>query len=130
MEYLTTDDVISMNEAEVGPDALVDFGLLESAVLRPQQSVGGHDAYPDLHTKAAAFFHSLVRNHPFVDGNKRTAVLAVTVFYGLNSMRLEGEQGEMVALALDTAEGVIDVATIAKRLSGWARDLELPDDPE
>lgn len=50
MEYLTTDDVVRMSEAEVGPNRLLDFGLLESAVLRPQQTVFGQDAYPDIHT--------------------------------------------------------------------------------
>lgn len=70
--------------------------------------------------------HSLVRNHPFADGNKRTAVLAVFVFYGLNGMSIEAEQGEIVALAIDGAEGVLDVPAIAKVLANWARPLELP----
>ena len=82
--YLTVDDVCRINEAEVGSNMLADFGLVESAVLRPQQSVGGQDAYPGLHSKAAAPFHSLANNHAFVDGNKRTAVLALIVFYNLN----------------------------------------------
>ena len=54
-------------------DLLADFGLLESAALRPQQTVAGHDAYPTLEEKAAALMHSLIRNHPFVDGNGRTS---------------------------------------------------------
>lgn len=58
MRYLTVEDVIRINEAQVGPNALVDFGLLESAVLRPQATVGGEEAYPDLHIKAAVLFHS------------------------------------------------------------------------
>jgi death-on-curing protein len=80
MRYLTASDVVEFIEAEVGPELLADFGLLESAVLRPQTSVFGADAYPDIHTKAGALMHSLVRNHPFIDGNKRTAVLAVIVW--------------------------------------------------
>ncbi len=74
MRYLSPSEVIGINEQEVGTDLLADFGLLEAAVLRPQQTMFGADAYPDLHTKAAAMVHSLIRNHPFVDGNKRTAV--------------------------------------------------------
>ena len=54
MRYLTAGDVLKINESEVGPDQLADFGLLESAVLRPQQTVAGQDAYPDRHSKAAA----------------------------------------------------------------------------
>jgi death-on-curing protein len=126
VHYLSAGDVIRIAEAEVGSGTLVDFGLLESAVLRPQQTVGGHDAYPDIHRKAAALMHSLIRNHPFVDGNKRTAVLAVDVYYGLNGWELTAEQEDMVALALDVAEGQIDVEGIAKVLGGWATQLELP----
>lgn len=81
MRYLTASDVVLVNQQETGPDLLADFGLLEAAVLRPQQSVFGSDAYPDIHSKAAAMMHSLIRNHPFVDGNKRTGVLSVIVFY-------------------------------------------------
>ncbi|WP_341717789.1 Fic family protein [Micromonospora sp. FIMYZ51] len=56
-----------------------DAGLIESAVARPRTSVFGEDAYPDLWTKAAALLHSLVSNHPFVDGNKRIGwILAIT----------------------------------------------------
>ena len=79
MRYLTASDVVLVNQQEIGPDLLADFGLLEAAVLRPQQSVFGSDAYPDIHSKAAAMMHSLIRNHPFVDGNKRTGVLSVIV---------------------------------------------------
>lgn len=128
MRYLTAGDVLKINESEVGPDQLADFGLLESAVLRPQQTVAGQDAYPDLHSKAAALMHSLIRNHPFVDGNKRTAVLTVDIFYAMNSFDLEADQGEMVALALDIAEGQIDVDRIAGQLKEWARPLRLPDE--
>ncbi len=81
MRYLTVGEVIAFNRAEVGGDALADFGLLESAVLRPQTTIGGLDAYPSVHEKAAALIHSLIRNHPFVDGNKRTAVVATFTFY-------------------------------------------------
>jgi death-on-curing protein len=126
VEYLTTDDIVRINESEVGPNLLLDFGLLESAVLRPQQSVFGQDAYPDIHLKAAALMHSLVRNHPFADGNKRTAVLAVIVFYGINGLGLQAEQGEIVALAVDVAEGLLDAPAIAKRLANWTRPIELP----
>ncbi|RLP96833.1 type II toxin-antitoxin system death-on-curing family toxin [Micromonospora sp. CV4] len=57
-----------------------DAGLVESAVARPQTSVLGEDAYPDLWTKAAALLHSLVSNHPFVDGNKRIGWIVAVAF--------------------------------------------------
>jgi death on curing protein len=124
IRYLTTGEVVAINEAEVGPHLLADFGLLESAVLRPQTTVFGGDAYPDVHGKAAALFHSLVKNHAFVDGNKRTAVLAVLMFYGLNGWWVEAAQDAIVALAVETAEGRLEVDDIAQRLQRWAHPIE------
>jgi death-on-curing protein len=127
LHYLTLEDVAEINERFVGPDGLADIGLLESALLRPQTSAFGQDAYWTIHDKAGALFHSLVRNHPFVDGNKRTAVVAVFTFYALNGFHLAAEDGDMVALALDAAQGLIDAPTIAKRLESWVAPAELPD---
>lgn len=111
MLYLTVGDLIAINEAEAGADALADFGLLESAVLRPQTTIGGADAYPSIHEKAAALMHSLIRNHPFVDGNKRTAVVATFTFYLLNGWEIRAEDSDVVALPVDVAEGYLDVAS-------------------
>jgi death-on-curing protein len=72
--------------------------------------------------------HSLIRNHPFLDGNKRTAVLSVIVFYNLNGYAIDAAQGEVVALAVDVAEGQVDVEGIAGVLKDWSRELELPTD--
>lgn len=113
MRYLTVGEVAEINERLLGPDRLSDFGLLESAVMRPQQTVFGSDAYPDIHSKAAALLHSLARNHPFLDGNKRSALLAVTLFYGLNGWKLQMDNGAAVALMVDVAEGLLDVPAIA-----------------
>lgn len=120
MRYLTVGEVAEINERLLGPDRLSDFGLLESAVMRPQQTVFGSDAYPDVHSKAAALLHSLARNHPFVDGNKRTALLAVTLFYGLNGWRLRMDSTSAVALMVDVAEGLLDVPAIAGMLKSYA----------
>lgn len=70
-----------------------------------------------------------MRNHPFLDGNKRTAVLATLMFYGYNRLWLNAEQGEIVGLAVDVAEGILDVHGIAGRLKSWAVPLHLHDDP-
>lgn len=62
-----------------------------------------------------------------MDGNKRTAVVAIFTFYALNGFHLVAEDGDMVALALDTAQGLIDAPTITKRLENWVVPAELPD---
>jgi death-on-curing protein len=114
--YLTAEDVIRLNERFMGPGGLMDPGMLASAVGRPQVTVAGHDAYATVHEKAAALFHSLTRNHAFINGNKRTAVVAAGAFLKLNGYRLLLSSKDMIWLATDTAEGALDVPEIAKRL--------------
>jgi death-on-curing protein len=70
--------------------------------------------------------HSLIRNHPFVDGNKRTAVIAVATFYALNGLDTVADDTALLALALEVGEGIQDVPEIAKRLEHMVRPLELP----
>ncbi|GAB3351502.1 type II toxin-antitoxin system death-on-curing family toxin [Modestobacter lapidis] len=113
--YLDIDDVLAL----AGQAAIRDVGLLASAVARPQATVFGEDAYPDLYTKAAALLHSLAGNHALVDGNKRLAWRACAVFLGLNGHRPHATQAEVVELVVAVADGSLnDVATIAERLTG------------
>ena len=99
-----------------------DFGLLEAAVARPQTTVFGQDAYPDLFTKAAALLHSLVRNHALVDGNKRAAWAGAWVFLEVNGERLSDplDVAAAEALVLAAAKGEIDVPEIAEGLRKFA----------
>jgi death-on-curing protein len=72
--------------------------------------------------------HSLIRNHAFIDGNKRTGVLATVLFYNLNGFQIDAVQEDVIALAVDIAEGQIDVEGIAGTLKGWAKPLRLPEE--
>ncbi|WBB92913.1 Fic family protein [Verrucosispora sp. WMMC514] len=76
--YPTLTDVVRIAR-KIGV-AVRDAGLIESAVARPRTSVFGENAYPDLWTKAAALLHSLLNNHPFVDGNKRIGWIVTVAF--------------------------------------------------
>ncbi len=78
------------SEDPISPSGVKDRGLLASAVARPFQSAGGEAAYEDIFGKAAALFHSIINNHPFYNGNKRTALIAVGVFLDDNGYWLEG----------------------------------------
>src|ERR1700739_1476209 len=89
--------------ASPGPGGVRDGGLLESAVARPFHSAFGEDAYPTIFEKAVALFHSLNSNHPFQDGNKRTAVIAVGHFLLANGYSMFLTQSEMYELAKATA---------------------------
>jgi len=120
IRYLTAEDLLAIIPATGAPTAIRDIGLLESAAARPQASVFGEDAYPDLHTKAAALLESLVRNHPLVDGNKRLGWLATTVFYRHNGFKLRTEDDPGYDLVIAIAEGRMDVPAIAAILQTWA----------
>lgn len=116
--YLTFDDLMAIGEAAVGHAVEVrDHGLVESALYRPRSSAFGADAYPSLALKAAALLHSLATNHAPLDGNKRTAMVAVEVFLGMNGGELPLSNDEGRDLALNVANGVVaSVEEIAKRL--------------
>lgn len=119
-EYLTLDDVLAAAKAHLGrPAEIGDYGLLESAVARPQASVFGEDAYPTLHEKAAALLQSLATNHALIDGNKRTAFVATALFYELNGRRIRASaEDELFDLMIDVATRAVEtVGNIALRLA-------------
>lgn len=121
--YLTLDEVWAIAEAELGEPHLRDLGLLDAAVMRPQQTVGGADAYMSVHEKAAALMHSLARSHPLLDGNKRLALAAAAVFYQLNGYVLATTDMELIGFTVDVGEGLLDVPTMAERLKQWAMQV-------
>lgn len=127
VEYLDLDDVLSLAERLLGSSLAVrDVGLLGSAVARPQTTVGGEDAYPDLWTKAAALLQSIVNNHALVDGNKRLGWLATAVFLELNNLPAAAASNDDVfELVMDVASSHVELTSLADRL----RRTALTDDP-
>ena len=109
--FLTADQVLAVHRRMIeefgGDPAVRDYGLLESAVAMPAAWFDGkflHDGVPAM--AAACLFH-LCRNHPFVDGNKRTAVAAAEIFLRLNGMSLKATNQELERITLGTADGSI-----------------------
>lgn len=96
-----------------GGTGVRDEGLLESALARPQQLFAYGDPSPDLAQLAASVAHGLARNHPFVDGNKRTAAVACEVFIVLNGGRLAATDLELYPQYLGLSEGSISEAEFA-----------------
>jgi death-on-curing protein len=121
--HLTVEQALRIARAAIGgPVDVRDVGLLESAVHRPRATVLGRDAYPDVITKAAALLHSLARNHPLVDGNKRLAWLATYVFCAKNGIELEPDDDAAYEFVVAVAAGELDdVAEIAAVLQSFAR---------
>ncbi|WP_177193578.1 type II toxin-antitoxin system death-on-curing family toxin [Thermodesulforhabdus norvegica] len=128
MRYLTTDEVIPIHERILekfgGAGGLRDWKSLDSAVQRPRAAFGGKELYPDLFTKAAVLSHSLVLNHPFADGNRRTAWEAMKRFLGENGMRLRAKAEEIVELMLRIADKSLEVKQIAEWLEEHSRKLK------
>ncbi len=118
VEYLDLDDLLALAVRLLGAPAPVrDVGLLGSAVARPQTTVGGRDAYPDIWTKAAALLQSIVNNHTLVDGDKRLGWLATAVFLGLNAADVTTiANDDVYELVMAIAATSIDVDEIARRL--------------
>lgn len=117
--YLSSEDVLAIAEQAVGDQTVVvrDAGLLESAVHRPSASMFGQEAYDDLFDKAGALLQSLAINHPFIDGNKRTAWVSCVVFLAMNEVQLRPDIDAAERLVIAVATGVLeDVKAISEAL--------------
>ena len=118
VEYLDLDDVIGLAAALLGSTPPIrDVGLLASAVARPQATAFGEDAYPDLWAKAAALLHSIVKDHPLVDGNKRLGWMAGAVFLEINGVPAStATNDDVYDFVIEVAAGHLEIAEIADRL--------------
>lgn len=128
MNYLELDDVLAIASEVLGleVDALLgvtDLGLADSAVSRPQASFGGEEFYPSLEGKAATLLYGIARNHAFVDGNKRVAILATLPFLNLNGHDLDLNPPEE---SYETIAGVASGAVSLDALAQWIADRLKP----
>ena len=122
-EFLDVDDVLELHATLIvehgGSDGIRDRGLLESAVAQPMASFGGEFLHRDLFEMAAALLVSLVSNHPFVDGNKRTGLAAMLMFLELNEYSVD-ESHALVDITLAVASGSMSKAQVAQLLRDCA----------
>ena len=95
-----------------GSSGLRDEGMLDSALNAPFQTFGGEDAYPSLQQKAARLCFGLVKNHPFVDGNKRIGAHVMLVFLALNGIELQYTQTELSDVILQLAAGTLQFSDL------------------
>ena len=112
MKTLTKKQVLALHSALIqefgGMDGVRYEGLLESALAAPFQTFGGEPMYPSLQSKAAQLGFGLIRNHPFVDGNKRTGAHIMLVFLALNGVELCYGQEDLISIFLSVASGMSD----------------------
>jgi death-on-curing protein len=123
-EWLTADLVLSIHDQQLrefgGPPGVRDMGALESALGRAKNRWAYEGR--DLPRLAAAYGFGIARNHPFVDGNKRAALLAIITFLGLNDVEFTASEAEAVIMIRDLAAGEIDEEVLAR----WIADNVSP----
>ena len=121
MRYLTVGEVLEIYSRVMqqsgGLVGIRDLGALESAVAQPRMTFSGEELYPTLIEKASALGFSLIQNHPFIDGNKRTGHAAMETFLVLNSHYLDADVDEQVEIVLQVASGAIGRETF----TNWLR---------
>jgi death-on-curing protein len=108
VRYLTVAEVLEIHLRVMQSGGLIgvrDFAALDSAAAQPRMTFGGEDLYPTLVEKASALGFSLIQNHPFVDGNKRTGHAAMETFLILNSYQIDAGVDEQVDIILQVASG-------------------------
>jgi death on curing protein len=122
MKYLVAEQVLFIHARLIdetgGEHGVLNLGLLQSAVARPQATFDGQDLYPDLFLKAAALLESLVGNQAFVDGNKRTAITFAGLFLRLNGYRLVATNLDLEVFTLRCAQRLVALPKIAS----WLED--------
>jgi death-on-curing protein len=128
MRYLTLGEVLALHRRILaesgGRPGLRDLGAIASALAQPRVSVGGQDAYPTLADKAAALGFSLIRNHGFIDGNKRIAHAAMEIFLVMNGMELRASVDEQEQFMLALAAGEVSREALAEWLRAHAAPLK------
>jgi death on curing protein len=116
MKYLTAEQVLFIHARLIaetgGAHGVLNLGLLQLAVARPQASFDGHDLYPNLLSKAAALLESLIGNHAFMDGNKRTAITSASLFLRINGYRLTANNQELEDFTLQCAQHLVSLDQI------------------
>ncbi|HDL90173.1 MAG TPA: type II toxin-antitoxin system death-on-curing family toxin [Thermodesulforhabdus norvegica] len=126
MDYLTAKQIMFIHSRLIketgGSQGIHDLSALLSAVGRPQGSLDNQDLYPDLFAKAAALLDSLIRNHPFVDGNKRAGMTAAALLLRRNGYQLKTSQKELVRITLGVAQSQLAIEEIA----AWLEENSTP----
>ncbi|MDE2689015.1 MAG: type II toxin-antitoxin system death-on-curing family toxin [Acidobacteriota bacterium] len=126
-EFLTLDEALAIQAEQIerygGTEGVRDHGLLASALAMPAATYGGQFLHPNLFEMAAAYLFHLCKNHPFLDGNKRTALAASLAFLWLNDLEVVADPDEIAELVLGVADGSVGKAQVAVYLEERARQL-------
>ncbi|EKD96250.1 MAG: hypothetical protein ACD_24C00124G0001 [uncultured bacterium] len=123
MKYLSIEEILILHEYQIntygGKAGIQDLRMLESAVFRPQTTFDGKDLYETVFEKAVALLFSIIKNHPFVDGSKRTGLHAAITFLELNGHDIAATDSKLVKLGLDITSNLFDEKRAVEILRGF-----------
>ncbi len=127
MRYITISEALGVYErvmdATGGLTGIRDLGALESAIAQPYMTFDGNELYPSLTEKAAALGFSLIQNHPFADGNKRTGHAVMEGFLVVNGYEINASTDEQVEVILSVASGKLSRDKFTEWLSNHIQEL-------
>ncbi|MBD1400007.1 type II toxin-antitoxin system death-on-curing family toxin [Pelovirga terrestris] len=125
--FLTLPEVLEIHQNQTnlygGDPGIRDMGLLKSAIGMSSATYGGEFLHTDIFEMAAAYLFHLVKNHPFVDGNKRVGAVSALVFLVLNGFELDAPEDDFADLVLGVAQGKIDKAQVAVFLKPYSKEI-------
>ncbi len=109
IDFLSTEDVLLLHADQIdlygGEHGVRDVGLLDSAIAQPQAGFGGEYLHTDIYSMAAAYMFHIVKNHPFLDGNKRAGAVAALLFLDINGIEIDAPPGSLYDLTIEVATG-------------------------
>ena len=115
--FLTLDEVVGIHADQIrrygGRPGIRDLSLLQSALGTPETTFGGDYLHTTVFEMAAAYLYHIARNHPFMDGNKRTGLMVSLVFLGLNGLGIQADSDELVELVAGVASGDVGKSSVA-----------------
>lgn len=128
MKILSLRQILVLHEYLIrkhgGSSGIRDMGMLKSAIYRPFATFAGEDLYKDFYLKGAALIQSIVKNYPFLDGNKRTAFSSTYIFLKKNSIKITAKEKEVVKFMVSVANENLSVDEISSWLKKYSKELE------
>lgn len=116
--FITLGEVIEIHKVQIqrygGHIGIRDLELLKSSISMPAAGFGGEYLHTDVYEMSAAYLFHIIRNHPFIDGNKRTGLVSALVFLILNGIDLSADEGSLENIVISVAEGKVNKSEIAQ----------------
>ena len=126
-KFLSLAEVLEIHQDQIarydGASGIRDMERLKSGLGMPSVTFGGEFLHTDIYEMAAAYLFHMVKNHPFVDGNKRVGVVAALVFLILNGFDFTAPEDELTEMVLAVAQGELDKAQVAVFIRSWSKPM-------